>query len=81
METPNLFEVNNKDNRTTPMTSMFATDFTNYFSVFIVDFEQVNTGWVGRYLLQVTIIDSSTRLPTDLAKILLLNSVNFHQLV
>ena len=54
------------------MTSMFATDFTNYSSVFVVDFEQVNTGWVGRYLLQVTIVDKTPRLPTDLAKILLL---------
>ena len=72
MGTPNLFEVNNKDDRTTSMTSMFATDFTNYSSVFVVDFEQVNTGWVGRYLLQVTIVDKTPRLPTDLAKILLL---------
>ena len=72
MGTPNLFEANNKDNRTKSMTSMFATDFTNYSSVSVVDFEQVNTGWVGRYLLQVTIVDKTPRLPTDLAKILLL---------
>ena len=43
MGTPNLFEANNKDNRTKSMTSMFATDFTNYSSVSVVDFEQVNT--------------------------------------
>ena len=68
MGTPNLFEANNKDNRTKSMTSMFATDFTNYSSVSVVDFEQYC--WVGRYLLQVTIVDKTPRLPTDLAKIL-----------
>ena len=36
------------------MTSMFFnwiwTDFTTFFSVFIVDFEQVNISWVVNYV-------------------------------
>ena len=37
----NMFIVNNKDTRTTPLTY-----FTPCFSVCIVNFEQVNSGWV-----------------------------------
>ena len=45
----NLFRVNNKDTRTTPLTffwhlyCFFWADFTHSF---IVEFEQVNDGWV-----------------------------------
>ena len=36
-----MFKVNNKDTRTTPLAY-----FTPCFSVCIVNFEQVNSGWV-----------------------------------
>ena len=37
-----MFEINNKDTRTTPM----ATPFTPCSSISIVKFEQVNAGWL-----------------------------------
>ena len=40
-----MFKVNNKDIRTTPMAY-----FTPFSSVSIVNFEQVNAGWVETYL-------------------------------
>ena len=47
----NLFKVNNKDSRTTSLTSFYClycwTDFIHCSGVSGVDFKQVNTGWVS----------------------------------
>ena len=47
-----MLKVNNKDTRATSMASFwclycdFSTYFTPFFNASIIDFEQVNAGWV-----------------------------------
>ena len=41
-----MFKVNNKDTRTTPMTSFWFLYFAPCSSVSIVNFEHVIVGWV-----------------------------------
>ena len=42
-----MFKVNNKDIRAKSVASnMFHTIFTHFRGVFMIDFEQVNVGWI-----------------------------------
>ena len=52
----NMFKVNNKDTRTTPMASIYVfiwTYFTPCSSVSIFNFEQLNIGWETACMLNV----------------------------
>ena len=49
-----MFNVNNKDTRTTPFSTYFIwTYFTPFSSVSIVNFEQANTSWDCKHLYRI----------------------------
>ena len=54
----NLFKVNNKDIRYVVRSTVFIVNFEqiSHFGISIVDFEEVNAGWV-EYELQITDFD------------------------
>ena len=42
-----MFKVNEKPNRSIPLTPLILDNFTHFSGVSIFDFEQLNTTWVG----------------------------------